>query len=211
MLSDFHWQAAGHCKALEALTIRGGAWRVSTFPSKFAYFRHPRHGWCLFDTGYAPRFLLATERFPYKFYELTTPVSISPAETARAQLAQAGIKPEEVETVVLSHLHADHVAGLLDFPRATIVTSREGWEAFQNLKGLAAVRKGYLPQLIPTDFERRAQWVRGDEDLWGDGSLQLVPLPGHAAGQVGAILQTDQGPVFLCADACWHSTSYRQN
>ena len=40
-------------------------------------------------------------------------------------------------------------------------------------------------------------------DLFADGSVVLFPLPGHAAGQHGALLQTTEGPVFLVADAFW--------
>ena len=211
MLSDFHWLTAGYCRALEALTLKEGAWRWESYPAKFAVFRHPERGWCLFDTGYAPRFLQATSRFPYKLYELATPVFIQPEETAANQLRSLGLRPSDIKFVLLSHLHADHIAGLLDFPNAEIVTTRSGFEAFRGLRGLKAVRKGFLPQLLPSDFAQRAFWVDGRSDLWDDGSVKIVPLPGHAAGQFGVILQLEEEQIFLCADACWHSKSYRQN
>jgi len=41
-------------------------------------------------------------------------------------------------------------------------------------------------------------------DLFGDGSLRLVSLPGHAAGMLGALVATrDRGHVFMAADGCW--------
>jgi glyoxylase-like metal-dependent hydrolase (beta-lactamase superfamily II) len=47
-------------------------------------------------------------------------------------------------------------------------------------------------------------------DLFEDGSLVAVPLPGHAPGQMGLFVQTcEHGPVFLIADACWQSKAYR--
>ncbi len=207
----FYWRAAGWCKAIERLTISGGRWKVREYPAKFGLFRHPTQGWTLFDTGYAPRFLEATTSFPYKLYRWATPVRIPPEVSAVAQVSALGLRPEEVKTVILSHLHGDHMAGLKDFPQATIVTSRFGYEALAGLSGTAAVRRGFLPQFLPSDFEKRAHWIDGDTDLWGDGKVRLLPLPGHAPGQHGALLRTEHGEVFLCADAVWHSCSYREN
>ena len=42
-------------------------------------------------------------------------------------------------------------------------------------------------------------------DLFGDGSVLLVPLPGHAPGHTGLWFDDGQGPVFLIADATWSS------
>lgn len=48
-------------------------------------------------------------------------------------------------------------------------------------------------------------------DLFGDGSILLPYLPGHAAGQIGALLNTPQGKVFLVADAFWLSGNLEEN
>jgi glyoxylase-like metal-dependent hydrolase (beta-lactamase superfamily II) len=40
-------------------------------------------------------------------------------------------------------------------------------------------------------------------DYWDDGSLLLVDLPGHAAGQIGCLLRTKTQRLFYLADACW--------
>lgn len=210
-MMPLYWRSAGHCRALEALTIQGGRWKVCSYPAKFGLFCHPEKGWCLFDTGYAPRFFEATSTFPYKFYEWATPVEISPNETAAEQAKALGVDPDEINFVIVSHLHGDHVAGLKDFTKATFVTSRSGYEALAHTRGLAAVRRGFLPQLVPEDFESRVHWVDGETDLFQDGFVRLIPLPGHAEGQMGALLQTELGRVFLCADGVWDSRSYREN
>ena len=88
-------------------------------------------------------------------------------------------------------------------------------------KRLAA---GFLPQLLPADFSGRTEpfdgsafgaggalFAEGDgllqpfrvHDYWGDGSLLLVDLPGHAAGHVGFLLNAGDGRVFYAADAYW--------
>ena len=47
-------------------------------------------------------------------------------------------------------------------------------------------------------------------DLFGDGSLRGIPLPGHAFGQMGLAFNDSEGmPVFLCSDAAWYLESIR--
>ena len=48
-------------------------------------------------------------------------------------------------------------------------------------------------------------------DLFGDASLLLVSLPGHAAGHFGALFDDGRGPVFLVADASWSSQAIVDN
>lgn len=73
-------------------------------------------------------------------------------------------------------------------------------------------------KLLPDDFLRRgvpidiANFAPGSGDLsafsvcdfWGDGSLLLVDLPGHADGHLGFVLTTASETVFYIVDACWH-------
>ena len=47
-------------------------------------------------------------------------------------------------------------------------------------------------------------------DLFGDGSLLALPLPGHAAGQIGLLVRTGPERSLLAADGCWLSESYRR-
>jgi len=112
--------------------------------------------------------------------------------------------------VVLSHFHADHTAGLRDFPNATILYEREAYTAFKYLGLLASVKSGCLPGLLPDDFEERSAFIDetprrrlpGDfpfvmgYDLFGDGSLIAIDLPGHAAGQIGLFLMSATGEYF---------------
>src|SRR5262245_58188205 len=115
----------GRCLALERVVVRGGRWRRVECPSLVAVLRHPREGVILWDTGYAPRLLACTRALPYRFYRWATPLRIAPERAAAAQLARLGIDAADVRHVVLSHFHADHVAGLADFPRARVWARRE--------------------------------------------------------------------------------------
>jgi glyoxylase-like metal-dependent hydrolase (beta-lactamase superfamily II) len=83
------------------------------------------------------------------------------------------------------------------------------------------VGNGILPDLLPTDLAQRCQIIPDEQlgrlgeqgsayDLWGDGSIQLYALPGHGRGQLGALVQTPEGRVFLAADAAWQLTPWQR-
>lgn len=221
------WLAAGYCTQSEHMLFRDGARKTIQFPAGFALLEHAAYGPILFDTGYSERFFTATQRFPYTLYRKLTPVYLRPEATARQQLAARGIAPADVRTVIISHFHADHVCGLADFPNARYLYFADAYTNVQHRRGLDALRAGFLPGLLPSDFGARAQPLSPEQmrplsaayapfdrgvDLLGDGSLIAVRIPGHAAGQMALFVQTaNGGRAFLVADGCWHSRSYREH
>jgi glyoxylase-like metal-dependent hydrolase (beta-lactamase superfamily II) len=221
---DLWFLEAGSCTHPEKMVLAGGRRVPVRFGSSVAVIEHPRHGVVLFDTGYSPRFHQATRPFPQRLYALVTPVTIAPEETAVHQLRARGIAAEDVRTVVLSHFHADHVGGAADFPRAAYLFQRSAYESLRHRGAFASVRAGFLPALLPQDFEQRARPLDLDQarpglcidarpgwDLFGDGTVVLVDLPGHAPGHSGLFVQASDGYLyFLVADACWTARAYRE-
>lgn len=213
---------AGSCVHVERLVVREGRWRPVRLPVLVGVLRHPVHGVVLFDTGLAPRVRRAAEAWPRSLYPWLIPFSATDRASARTRLLGMGISANEVRTVVLSHFHPDHVGGLRDFPRARIVASKEAWRRVEGAEGWTGLRRGHLPALLPEDFESRLVLVDGTDDgpygpfpgthdLLGDGSLRLIPLPGHAAGHLGLLAELgDERRVFFVADACWVSAGYRR-
>jgi len=216
---------AGYCTCPEHLARGRGPWRNIRFPALFALVQHPRFGNLLFDTGYSTEFFRATRRWPYSLYARLTPVTLREDEAAVHQLARRGLRPGDIDHVLISHFHADHVSALKDFPRARYRYLPEAYAHVRGRRGWRALAAAYLPDMLPTDFDERAQPLAearplppeyqpftAGVDLFGDQSLWAVPLPGHARGQVGLLARTAAGPVvFLVADACWHSGAYRDN
>jgi glyoxylase-like metal-dependent hydrolase (beta-lactamase superfamily II) len=206
--------------------MRGGRWRVCEFPSLVGLLRHPSRGWILFDTGYSQRFLDATARLPGAMYRWVTPVRFDSRRALALQLRELGVDAMEIGAIVLSHFHADHVAGVLDFPGVPVFCSRAGWEAMRSRGRLAALRVGLLPELAPPVLAERVRFFedapqlapRGADaefvryDLFRDQSLLAVALPGHSAGHFGVQFKgADDREVMLIGDASWSTRAIREN
>lgn len=220
-----HIYAAGYCKHPEFVTLRGGALHSVKIPALFACIEHPHAGLILFDTGYASQFYNETDSFPFCIYRWITPVVYHEQESAAHRLRSIGLQPEDVTMIIISHFHADHIAGLRDFPNARFLYTEEAYEAVKSLTGLAALRAAFLSGLLPDDFAARSVPIRSNHrvelstnsafssgiDVLGDRSLLAVELPGHARGQIGLLLSTQNYAYLLCADAVWSSRAYREN
>lgn len=195
------------------------------FPATFVLIEHERLGNILFDTGYGQNFFEETRHFPASLYRNITPVTLNDEDTALAQLARLGISPDSIRFIIISHFHADHLGGLRDFPKARFIASRAAYASVKGIRGIRAVKKAFLPGMLPADFASRLDFLEevsagvqapfgsfaSGFDLLGDGSIMAVALPGHAAGQIGIRLMDQDGvDWFFIADAAWHERTYKE-
>lgn len=220
----------GSCGQLEKLTNRTKPLHHVQFPARFFHLEHPTEGHILVDTGYATHFRTATSRFPYKLYAILTPIHFSDEQSAASQLQRRGIQPSEIRKILITHFHADHIAGLKDFPNATFLCSRRGYESIRGQSGLLALKKAFIPSLLPDDFESRLSFIEdyavsqdssiGQQlavfeteiyDIFHDGTVVAFDLSGHAEGQMGFLCRAEQRQVLLAADGAWDSAAIREN
>jgi glyoxylase-like metal-dependent hydrolase (beta-lactamase superfamily II) len=220
------YYVAGFCENDANVAMKGEKRAKMRFPATAVLLIHPDGRKILFDTGYATRFHEETKRWPFSLYSRVTPVTITEQTELKAQLMDDGVKPGDIDIVILSHFHADHLAGLKDFPNAKIISTAAGADQALTLKGFSAVRKGIVPAFLPADFKERFKAVEAMKsvsvadrlhvfttawDVLGDGSILAVPLPGHARGQFGILFSDENhGETFLIADATWSSKAYRE-
>lgn len=179
-------------------------WREDALPVNAFLIEHPV-GPVLFDTGQTARAAVAGW-FPswHPFFRLSR-FELTADDELPARLRAIGVEPGGVGTVVLSHLHTDHVGGIDAFTHARVIVHRPEWE---DATGLGGRLRGYLPQrwpasLEPTliDFHGGAVGpFRASRDLSGDGRLLLVPTPGHTAGHVGLLVHDDERSWLLAGD-----------
>ena len=222
-----HLLQAGSCLHPEAMARAGASLCPARFPALVGLMLHPDQGAVLFDTGYDPAFGAATRRWPERLYRLATPVTLAAGESVAEQLPAFGLAPADIRAVVISHFHGDHVAGLHAFPGAQIFCARAGLGHLRCCGRFGAVRQGMLPGLIPADLDRRARFFEelprralpstyapfeGGADLFGDGSLLAVELPGHCPGHWGLALRSEDDRLnFMIGDAAWSRRAVRDN
>jgi glyoxylase-like metal-dependent hydrolase (beta-lactamase superfamily II) len=222
-----HILKAGACRHPAASTRVGASLRPAVYPALVGLILHPSEGAILFDTGYDPAFFTATRPFPERLYRWTTPVDLPRGEAVADQLKRFGLAPGDVRAVVASHFHGDHVAGLHAFPDAVLYCAHAGLEQVKRSGRVARVRRGVLSTLVPEAMAARARFFEemprvtlGPElapfesgaDLFGDGSLVAVELPGHCPGHWGLVLRDENDQrVFLVADAAWSRAAIRDD
>jgi glyoxylase-like metal-dependent hydrolase (beta-lactamase superfamily II) len=222
---QFELLKVGSCRQLERIARNRGPWRTIEFPALVGLLKHPTRGYLLFDTGYSEYFCAATRSLPESLYRIATPHSLPPDEVLLSQLKARGITPSQIGTIICSHFHADHVAGLKDFPTARFIASEVECKRLCAKGRISQIRQAFLKDLLPGDFIKRTHWVEAMEkvatglpnleegyDLLGDGSVLGIPLPGHSPAQFGILFATPSGrQTFLVADACWQSRALEEN
>lgn len=131
------------------------------------------------------------------------------------QLRAAGIDPADIDFVGVSHYHNDHTGQLASLPGATLLLGRGDWDA---------VRPDTPPEGMPAaDYARRrapyAHWTSGkgtvqplsqpQHDVFGDGSVVMVSLPGHTPGHHGLLVKlAGKGSVLLSGDVTHFHENY---
>ena len=215
---------AGWCTAPGALAQRGQSWRRRRFPAGVALLHHPEHGLTLFDSGYSRAALKALKRWPARLYGAVLPVTLPAGQTIAEQLTARGQDPGEIERIICSHLHLDHLAGAADFPSAPVWLDPADLDELTQLRGWRALRRGIVPGTVPdrtrlraltyTDAPEELHPFPRAADFFGDQSLWIVPAPGHTAGSVAAIARTGHGEhgaglQLLAGDVAWSESALR--
>lgn len=134
------------------------------------------------------------------------------------QLARIGVKPEAVEFVGISHHHGDHTGQVGAFPKATLLIGQGDWDVIRpeqapaggDAKAHAARRALFAPWI--TGGAKVETLGRDRYDVFGDGSVLMVNLPGHTPGHHGLLVKLDKaGPVLLTGDVTHFHENYRSD
>ncbi|MFD3704900.1 MBL fold metallo-hydrolase [Nocardia sp. NPDC058658] len=127
----------------------------------------------------------------------------------RESLHRSGIDAATIDFALPTHLHWDHVAGLLDLPGLALRLHRpeHDWAMTGPVAPIGGVRRAVRERPLDCydlDGPPVLAFARS-HDLFGDGAVLLVDLSGHTPGSIGVLLRTERGPVLLAGDAIWHN------
>jgi N-acyl homoserine lactone hydrolase len=155
-----------------------------------ALLRH-RQGNVLFDTGCHPSVVDDPQARWGELAKTVVPI-MRKSDNVLTSLKAIGVEPEDV--VMCSHLHPDHCGCNAFFKRATVmVHAREVVAA----RAPDAIKMGFLEG--EWDVSLSIDELSGERDVFGDGRIVLVPLPGHTQGSMGAVVALDRDGQFLLA------------
>lgn len=206
LIKSVRYYQCGFCTNQLAHLYKGFPKEVRQFPAGVFLIEHATEGYTLFDTGYSRDiFNRGVREF---LYQRITPPTVTEQDEIPAQLARDGIDVKQIRRVVLSHLHPDHIGGVKFFPDSELLLSAPAYTAFSNPR----LRDLIFPALVPKWFAQNVQVISTHDmerdpvtgllchDVFGDGSMFLSDLAGHAAGQMGAYIPDR---LLLAADASW--------
>jgi N-acyl homoserine lactone hydrolase len=134
---------------------------------------------------------------------------ISPEQEIVPQLRTAGVDPAALHTVVLTHLHGDHMDGLASLsPPRVLISAAEARAA----AGIAVrATRALIRQPLPDDFAPQAIAFDGpaigafpaSHPVTADGTISLVPAPGHTSGHSAVLLVEDDLHILLAGDCSY--------
>ena len=202
----------GRLAALRATGIVGGG-PSTVFPIVAFLVEHPTAGPILIDSGLHPSIAVDPKQNVGRFFASTVARSwrMEPSQALPDQLRERGIEPGEVKLIVMTHLHLDHTSGMVQFPDATFVFSRQEWEKANEPRGW---QDGYVPKHFDHAFDYRLIDFDAPEvssfasfgrsfDLLGDGSIHVVFTPGHTLGHMSVVLRGEEREVLVVGDAVY--------
>lgn len=159
----------------------------------------------LWDTGPRPD---AKEAWPDPLYGAFAYVD-GPEHTLESDLDEAGFTVEDVDRVVTSHLHLDH-AGNLDHFAGSGTPIHVHREELKFAYYSAVSGEGSIAYLA-SDFDRDLNWeiVHGERVQLVDG-VELLHLPGHTPGLLGALIEVGEKTGLVAGDAAYVTANYAE-
>lgn len=174
----------------------------------------------LVDTGMAPS--LATDpshyvgRYAAKLIRRRLDKMVmQPGWDVPGRIKKLGIDPQQVTDVVLTHAHFDHTGANRAFLHADFHLTAE----IEQVGRHGSMLRGYMNADFPDEMKvERVDYsdtkpvltFAGSHDLFGDGSVVLVPLPGHSPGSQGLLVRTQKQLVLLAGDAAYLRRNYEE-
>lgn len=183
----------GRLIAQQRILVAGGSRDEVQLPITAWLIRHPK-GDVVFDAGLHPDLADGPDSLGPRAKYFTA--DVERAGTIAARLREHHVDPDDALTVIVSHCHFDHVGGLCELPNARLIVDAREWAAAMDESDAGFDRSLY-------DLGHPVRTVDGRHDVFGDGTVETIPTPGHTCGHQSLRVATLAGPIVLAADACY--------
>ena len=160
----------------------------------------------IYDKGYLPDGGL---------YHKVVETRITKEEEIIPQLTKIGVQAKDIKTIILTHLHGDHIGGLAHFQHSEIFVSEKEYAMATSKKG---PENGYFSKNWPTWFKPTlVTYTNGTEGVFTkseqitkDGTITVVPTPGHSVGHQSVLVKGESGTYFIGGDLTYNLDTLEQ-
>ena len=185
--------------------MEGGEGQID-LPVPSFLIEHPK-GRALYDTGMHPELRTnARGRLSERLVQMFGFAKFGPTDDIKSRMESIDRDVGKVDTIVVSHLHFDHVGGNALVPNATLVVQKREWQAGQEAESES--RFGFYK--ADFDHGHPVKQVDGEHDLFGDGSVVCIPTYGHTPGHQSLRVRSGKGEIVLTGDACYFCRTLKE-
>lgn len=168
--------------------------------------KHPQHGHYLIDTGVSEQLLQDPAQFGINWV-LRKGMQL---EKMRSKTSTAGVLktlPQALSGVFLTHLHLDHISGLPDIAKTVPIyvgmnETKESYWLNMIVRPATDALLANRPALQEWAFSgaNLSSSSRPVIDIFGDGSIFAIAVPGHTKGSTAYLIRSTEGPVLIVGD-----------
>jgi glyoxylase-like metal-dependent hydrolase (beta-lactamase superfamily II) len=148
----------------------------------------------------------------YLIWDTGNPVGNTPTAPKTSLtdlLAQLKVTPAQVKYVGISHYHGDHTGQASQFPTATLLIGKGDWDVVSDPKASAATSAPFASWI---KGEGKVEPLTGDKDVFGDGSVMMLNMPGHTPGHHSLLVKLKtMGNVLITGDLAHFRENYASN
>ena len=191
-------------------TQKWGEW----MPTYCWLIEHPA-GLILVDTGETAKIYEKGYLPDGGLYHKAVETRIEASEEIPHQLAKIGFKTSDIQTIIFTHLHGDHIGGLAHFEHCKMFVSKAEYEMATSKKGPGA---GYFKKNWPKWFQPTLiSYTDGAEgnfsksqQITKDGKILVVPTPGHSIGHQSILVKNENFTTIIAGDLTYNETTLKQ-